>query len=153
VGKYYTMSDLISYQHVCIIYMIVMMTKDIKTNWRNELEKWEFPEDKKKRMIMTMDFLSCTDRNAWATKDMETIIDVTTYILYNARHGIIDLNKTFDLLDKNLTEEWKTGIMDKAHYLKCREMNFTCRKVIMKLDRDVTMIFREREQIEIEYNS
>jgi hypothetical protein len=84
---------------------------------------------------------------------METIIDVTSYILYNARHGIIDLNKTLDLLDKNLKEEWKTGIMDTQYYLRCRENNFTCRKVVMKLDGDVKMIFREREQIEIEYNS
>jgi len=128
------MSDTINKQHIVILYMVVSYTHNLHKSFAAELEKWDFTDAEKKKMLMYLRLVGTEGRVDWDTKDKMLITQVISYIIHKAVVNKETVCKTFELIDDNLMSEWKTGIMEKEKYMNCRANNFTCKKVIEKLE-------------------
>jgi len=114
--------------------MVVSYTHDLHKSFAAELDKWEFTDTEKKKMLMYLRLVGVKGRNEWDTSDKMLIAQVISYIIHKAVVNKETVCKTFELIDEKIMAEWKTGIMDKETYMNCRANNFTCKKIIDKLE-------------------
>jgi len=128
------MSDTINKQHIVILYMVVSYTQNLHKDFAAELDKWDYTDTEKKKMKMYLRLVGTEGRVEWDTTDRMLITQVISYIIHKAVIHKDTICKTFELIDDNLRSEWKTGIMEKDKYMRCRNNNFTCKKIIEKLE-------------------
>ena len=128
------MNDTINKQHIVILYMVVSYTQNLHKDFSNELDKWEYTDAEKKKILMYMRLVGAEGRVMWDTGDQLLIATVVSYIIHSAVIHKDTILNTFKLIDENLLSEWKSGIMEKDRYINCRANNFVCKKIIEKLE-------------------
>jgi hypothetical protein len=78
------MSDTINKQHIVILYMVVSYTQNLHKSFAAELEKWDFTDAEKKKMLMYIRLVGTEGRVMWDTGDQLLISQVVSYIIHRA---------------------------------------------------------------------